>query len=194
MQRLMNHLCFINTQLLGESLRRVAGDTRCAIDVAIAEGDLVTGFRSRHDILHALNWISLRYLNWAFLSMCEVWCRRRHRTRHIPCLGGAPSLFLFGGVEIIRPLLHHLCPWNQIFRIVVGSTHFVTVLMSELQFNVLVALLVQDRRRDAPKPVSGHAGVVTHSIDGKQERVVTNGLARIAVTGEKEFAVSCELA
>ena len=49
MQRLMNHLCFINAQVRGESFCRIAGDTYCAVDAPIAKGDLVTRFRSRHD-------------------------------------------------------------------------------------------------------------------------------------------------
>jgi hypothetical protein len=61
-------------------------------------------------------------------------------------------------VEIVRPSLHHLVPFVETQRTIVGSTNLAPLRMSELQFDKIrmPALLVQQRTRHAAETVTGH--------------------------------------
>ena len=72
-------------------------------------------------------------------------------------------------IQMIRPRLHHLRTRFEIQRMVISRARIVPLLMCKLQLDVVMlpALLMQDRRRDAPKAVPSHPSAIAHPVQSK---------------------------
>ncbi|MDT9091239.1 hypothetical protein, partial [Escherichia coli] len=78
-----------------------------------------------------------------------------------------------------------------VLRVMVCSGHFVSLQMSKLQFNVLVreVVLMQDRGCQSAETVAGHPARVAKTIQGKQNRIVADGLVFVERARENKPAV-----
>src|ERR1039458_6080792 len=122
------------------------------------------------------------------LASSEGLCRSSTEGQHL-----ASALCV---LQEVRPILHHLGSWPQVESVVVCGAHGITGSVCKLQFNMLVRvpLLMEDRRGQTTKAMSGHAALVVHAFQCFQDGVVAHGLPGAAVTEEKPFAAPGQVA
>src|SRR5271157_50016 len=124
----------------------------------------------------------------AFLrgSSALALCRRAAKRQYL-----AAALAL---LQIIGPFLHHLRPWLQVERVVVGRADGIARRVGKLQLDVFVveALLMQDRGGEPTEAMAGHAALVSHALQRLEDGVVAHRLPGVTVAGEEPFALAGE--
>ena len=105
--------------------------------------------------------------------------------------GPAFLAFDYLSVQIVCPPLHHRCSLIQVLGVIVCSSHFVALQVSELQFNVLVreVVLMQDSGSQSAEAVAGHSALIAKMIQSEQNRIVAHRLVLIVRARKNKSSV-----
>jgi len=97
-------------------------------------------------------------------------------------------------VQVVSVPLHHVPPLRQELGSVVGTTHLVPLAVCELAFDGIRGpeqAFIEDSGCNCPETVAGHSLVVTHAIQGVEQGVVRDVLARVE-TGEHVVRITVD--